>query len=61
MFRCSTDVAPTIENADRAIATASKLSVGSYVFKLVVKDEEGLAGEDTVTITVKEGRGSDTI
>ena len=61
VFRCSTDVAPTIENADRAIATASKLSVGSYVFKLVVKDEEGLTGEDTVKITVKEGRWSDTI
>ena len=53
---CSSARAPTIENADRAIATASKLHVGSYHFRLVVKDGEGLSGEDEVTITVKEGR-----
>ena len=53
---CSSSKAPTIENADRAMATASKLSVGSYSFKLVVKDGEGLTSEDVVQITVEEGR-----
>ena len=48
--------APTIENADRAVATTSALKAGSYTFKLVVKDNEGLTGEDEVEITVKEGR-----
>ena len=48
--------APTVENADRAVATASKLSVGSYSFKLVVKDSEGLTNDDVVKITVREGR-----
>jgi len=38
------------------MATASKLSVGSYSFKLVVKDGEDLTSEDIVKITVKEGR-----
>jgi len=52
---CSSGKAPTIENADRAVATTSKLSVGSYHFKLVVKDSEGLTSEDMVTINVKEG------
>jgi len=55
---CSGARAPTIDNADRAIATASKLTIGSYHFKLVVKDGEGLSGEDEVIITVKEGRSS---
>lgn len=53
---CSSAKAPTVENADRAVATVSKLSVGSYSFKLVVKDSEGLTNEDVVKITVKEGR-----
>jgi len=52
---CSSAKAPVIENADRAIATASKLHVGAYSFKLVVKDGEGLTSEDVVKITVKEG------
>ena len=48
--------APTVENADRALATVSKLTVGSYSFKLIVKDSEGLTNEAVVKITVKEGR-----
>jgi len=53
--------APTIENADRAVATTAKLSVGSYSFKLVVKDGEGLTSEDVVEIQVKEGNKVMTI
>jgi len=53
--------APVIENADRAIATASRLSVGSYNFKLVVKDGEGLTNEDMVRITVREGMCSQAL
>ena len=45
-----------IENADRALATVSKLSVGEYKFKLTVADEEGLQTSATMTVTVKESK-----
>lgn len=47
---------PLIKNFDRAVATTSKLDVGTYTFKLVVRDGEGLTDEDLVVITVKEGK-----
>ena len=43
-----------LDNADRAVATITKLVVGVYEFKLTVKDNEGLEGSSTVKLTVKQ-------
>ncbi|ODN01086.1 hypothetical protein Ocin01_05592 [Orchesella cincta] len=40
------DTSPVLQLTD--------LVAGKYVFKLIVKDEQGLSDEDTVTLTVKE-------
>ena len=38
-----------------AILELSELLPGKYVFRLTVKDEQGLSAEDTATLIVKEG------
>lgn len=43
-----------INNADRAVATASKLIPGVYKFKLTVADEEDLQSSDVITISVRQ-------
>jgi hypothetical protein len=48
----------SIDNADRAVATAAKLLLGEYKFKLTVKDNEGLSDGSTITVTVKQGKCS---
>lgn len=42
----------TIENPSEAKTVVSKLSEGTYVFKLTVTDDQGATGSDTVTVTV---------
>ena len=39
-----------------AILELSELLPGKYVFRLTVKDEQGLSSEDTATLVVKEGK-----
>ena len=57
LFCCfSGSNAVQIDNFDRAVATVSKLSAGTYKFKLVVKDEEDLQSSATMTVTVKESK-----
>lgn len=41
-----------ITNANAATATATGLTLGTYVFRLEVKDQEGLSGTDEVKVTV---------
>lgn len=53
---CSGPSTVSIENADRAVATASKLSIGEYKFKLTVKDNEGLTDSHVLTILVKQSK-----
>lgn len=45
-----------IENADRAVATVSRLQVGEYKFRLTVTDEQKSQASDTTTVLVKQGR-----
>jgi predicted esterase len=42
----------SITNANAATATATGLTLGTYVFRLEVKDQEGLSGSDEVKVTV---------
>lgn len=44
-----------MENMDQAIATVSGLQVGTYHFRLTVKDQEGLSSTTTLTVAVKKG------
>ncbi|XP_066572010.1 dyslexia-associated protein KIAA0319 isoform X1 [Amia ocellicauda] len=43
-----------IENGDAALATVTGLKIGTYKFRLTVKDQQGLASNAVVTVTVKE-------
>uniref|UniRef100_A0ABM5GAV5 Dyslexia-associated protein KIAA0319 homolog isoform X2 n=1 Tax=Pogona vitticeps TaxID=103695 RepID=A0ABM5GAV5_9SAUR len=43
-----------MENADSAVATVSGLEVGTYYFRLTVKDGQGLSSTATLSVTVKE-------
>ncbi|KAH0617883.1 hypothetical protein JD844_016582 [Phrynosoma platyrhinos] len=45
-----------MENVDSAIATVTGLQVGTYYFRLTVKDGQGLSSSATLSVTVKEER-----
>ncbi|XP_042318511.1 dyslexia-associated protein KIAA0319 homolog isoform X2 [Sceloporus undulatus] len=45
-----------MENVDSAIATVTGLRVGTYYFRLTVKDGQGLSSSATLSVTVKEER-----
>lgn len=45
-----------MENGDKAVATVSGLQVGTYRFRLTVKDQQGLSSACMLSITVKEGK-----
>lgn len=47
-----------MENGDKAIATVTGLQVGTYRFRLTVKDQQGLSSASVLSITVKEGKPS---
>ncbi|XP_059707301.1 dyslexia-associated protein KIAA0319 homolog isoform X2 [Haemorhous mexicanus] len=47
-----------MENADKAIATVTGLQVGTYHFRLTVKDQQGLSSASVLSITVKEENNS---
>lgn len=47
-----------MENGDKAIATVTGLQVGTYRFRLTVKDRQGLSSASVLSITVKEGKQS---
>ncbi|NXX88842.1 K0319 protein, partial [Centropus bengalensis] len=47
-----------VENDDKAIATVTGLQVGTYRFRLTVKDQQGLSSASVLSITVKEENNS---
>ncbi|OXB54445.1 hypothetical protein ASZ78_003580 [Callipepla squamata] len=47
-----------MENGDKAIATVTGLQVGTYRFRLTVKDQQGLSSTCVLSITVKEESNS---
>ncbi|XP_057555304.1 dyslexia-associated protein KIAA0319 homolog isoform X2 [Hippopotamus amphibius kiboko] len=47
-----------MEDIDRSIATVSGLQVGTYQFRLTVKDQQGLSGTTTLTVAVKKENNS---
>ncbi|XP_032545448.1 dyslexia-associated protein KIAA0319 homolog isoform X1 [Chiroxiphia lanceolata] len=47
-----------MENDDQAIATVTGLQVGTYRFRLTVKDQQGLSSASVLSITVKEENNS---
>ncbi|XP_032318478.1 dyslexia-associated protein KIAA0319 homolog isoform X1 [Camelus ferus] len=47
-----------MENVDKAIATVSGLQVGTYHFRLTVKDQQGLSSTTTLTVAVKKENNS---
>ncbi|KFP58380.1 Dyslexia-associated protein KIAA0319, partial [Cathartes aura] len=47
-----------MENGDKAIATVTGLQVGTYHFRLTVKDQQGLSSTSVLSITVKEENNS---
>ncbi|KFV57904.1 Dyslexia-associated protein KIAA0319, partial [Gavia stellata] len=47
-----------MENGDKAIATVTGLQVGTYRFRLTVKDQQGLSSASVLSITVKEESNS---
>ncbi|KFP15159.1 Dyslexia-associated protein KIAA0319, partial [Egretta garzetta] len=47
-----------MENGDKAIATVTGLQVGTYRFRLTVKDQQGLSSASMLSITVKEEKNS---
>uniref|UniRef100_A0A8C3WE71 KIAA0319 n=1 Tax=Catagonus wagneri TaxID=51154 RepID=A0A8C3WE71_9CETA len=47
-----------MENMDQAIATVSGLQVGTYCFRLTVKDQEGLSSTTTLNVAVKKENNS---
>lgn len=44
-----------MENVDKAIATVTGLQVGTYYFRLTVRDQQGLSSASTLTVAVKKG------
>ncbi|XP_028632157.1 dyslexia-associated protein KIAA0319 homolog isoform X2 [Grammomys surdaster] len=47
-----------MENVDKAIATVTGLQVGTYHFRLTVKDQQGLSSTSTLTVAVKKENNS---
>ncbi|XP_054672509.1 dyslexia-associated protein KIAA0319 homolog isoform X3 [Grus americana] len=47
-----------MENGNKAIATVTGLQVGTYRFRLTVKDQQGLSSASVLSITVKEENNS---
>ncbi|XP_074841984.1 dyslexia-associated protein KIAA0319 homolog isoform X2 [Carettochelys insculpta] len=47
-----------MENTNKAVATVSGLQVGTYYFRLTVKDSQGLSNTATLSVTVKEENNS---
>ncbi|NXT17919.1 K0319 protein, partial [Syrrhaptes paradoxus] len=47
-----------MEDGNKAVATVTGLQVGTYRFKLTVKDRQGLSSESVLSITVKEEHNS---
>ncbi|XP_059877550.1 dyslexia-associated protein KIAA0319 homolog isoform X2 [Delphinus delphis] len=47
-----------MENIDKAIATVSGLQVGTYHFRLAVKDQQGLSSTTTLSVTVRKENNS---
>ncbi|XP_009703744.1 PREDICTED: dyslexia-associated protein KIAA0319 homolog isoform X2 [Cariama cristata] len=47
-----------MENGDKAIATVTGLQVGTYRFRLTVKDQQGLSSASVLSVTVKEENNS---
>ncbi|NXK19979.1 K0319 protein, partial [Arenaria interpres] len=47
-----------MENGDKAVATVTGLQVGTYRFRLTVKDQQGLSSASVLSITVKEENNS---
>ncbi|EGV94310.1 Uncharacterized protein KIAA0319 [Cricetulus griseus] len=43
-----------MENVDKAIATVTGLQVGTYHFRLTVRDQQGLSSTSTLTVAVKK-------
>nr|XP_008106997.1 PREDICTED: dyslexia-associated protein KIAA0319 homolog isoform X1 [Anolis carolinensis] len=43
-----------MENVDSAIATVTGLQIGTYYFRLTVKDGQGLSSSATLSVTVKQ-------
>ncbi|KAM7322744.1 hypothetical protein ACRRTK_018249 [Alexandromys fortis] len=43
-----------MENVDKAIATVTGLQVGTYDFRLTVRDQQGLSSTSTLTVAVKQ-------
>lgn len=56
MFCFSGPSSVQMENDDKAIATVTGLQVGTYRFRLTVKDQQGLSSASVLSITVKEGK-----
>lgn len=56
MFCFSGPSSVQMENDDKAIATVTGLQVGTYHFRLTVKDQQGLSSASVLSITVKEGK-----
>ncbi|KAJ7413871.1 hypothetical protein WISP_87890 [Willisornis vidua] len=50
-----------MENYDKAIATVNGLRVGTYRFRLTVKDQQGLSSASVPSITVKEALTLDSV
>ena len=44
-----------MSGVDDKVVTVNKLLEGNYVFKLIVTDDKGLTGSDTVAVNVKKG------
>ncbi|XP_008578808.1 PREDICTED: dyslexia-associated protein KIAA0319 homolog [Galeopterus variegatus] len=47
-----------MKNIDKAIATVTGLQVGTYHFRLTVKDQQGLSSTSTLTVVVKRENNS---
>ncbi|XP_073487258.1 dyslexia-associated protein KIAA0319 homolog isoform X1 [Aquarana catesbeiana] len=47
-----------IQNSDKPMAVVSDLHIGTYRFRLTVKDQQGLSSTAAVSIKVKEGKNS---
>ncbi|GAB1298018.1 Dyslexia-associated protein KIAA0319 homolog [Apodemus speciosus] len=47
-----------MENVDKAVATVTGLQVGTYHFRLTVRDQQGLSSTSTLTVAVKKENNS---
>ncbi|KAM4027057.1 dyslexia-associated protein KIAA0319 homolog [Anomaloglossus baeobatrachus] len=48
----------TIQESDKPVAVVSNLQIGTYHFRLTVKDHQGLESSAVLSVTVKEGRNN---